>query len=120
MKKLIVLALLAMLAFASCMSTISTTDGRLSYADVKGEEKGEFAASASYMYIIHPSVFTLGEKKTEQLDVVMGPALEGKGANAATKLTIHDGFTAKDYLLTAFVPILSWGTIEVTGTALKQ
>lgn len=120
MKKLILLALVSAVMFAGCMSTIATKDGKLSYGDIAGQKAEKFTASDGYIYVIHPSLFVLGDKVTENLDAVMAPALAAQGANAATNLVIHDGFTVMDFLLTSVVPVLSWGTIEVEGVAVKQ
>lgn len=120
MKNLVLLLIVAVVVLSGCMSTLTTTDGKLSYGKVGGQEKGEFTASAGYMYLLHPSIMYIGEAKPAQLDLIMAPELEAQGANAATNLTIKDGYTLVDYILSSIVPLVMWGTVEVTGTAVKQ
>ncbi|GAB6090683.1 hypothetical protein [Spirochaeta dissipatitropha] len=122
MKKvlLILIVLAAALALSGCMTTYTTTDGNLSYAELGGTAQGSFSVDEGYMFIIHPSLFVLGDNPAEQLDVVIGPSLNSAGANAATNLVIRDGFTFIDLLLTSVVPVISWGTLEVEGTAVQQ
>ncbi|TVQ22318.1 MAG: hypothetical protein EA382_12255 [Spirochaetaceae bacterium] len=111
---------IAVLALAGCMTTYTTTDGRLAYGDIGGTAAGTFEASAGYIYILHPSILVLGDNPTERLDLVVGPRIQAAGGNAATNLVIRDGFTVVDFLLSYFVPIVNWATVEVEGTAVSQ
>lgn len=122
MKKvlLVLVVLIAALALSGCMTTYTATDGKLAYADVAGTEKGAFAVDQGYMYVIHPSLFVLGDNPTEQIDVVIKPSLEAADANAAKNLVIRDGATLIDMVLSSVVPVISWGTFEVEGTAVQQ
>ncbi|MFW5800968.1 MAG: hypothetical protein ACOCVC_02960 [Spirochaeta sp.] len=122
MKKIILglVILAAAVALSGCMTTYTATDGNLAYAEVEGEARGGFAVEEGYMYVIHPSLFVLGENPATQLDVVLQPTLQAADANAATNLVIRDGFSFMDLVLTSIVPVVSWGTLEVEGSAIEQ
>ncbi len=122
MKRVLVILtmVIAVLALAGCMTTYTTTDGRLAYGNIDGAVAGTFEASAGYIYILHPSILVLGDNPAERLDLVMSPQIQAAGGNAATNLVIRDGFTVVDFLLSYFVPIVNWATVEVEGTAVSQ
>ena len=118
---LMVIAMVAILALSGCMTTFSTTNGKLAYADVSGTSKGQIEVDKSYIYFIHPELATFGDGKTwEELDKVLEPELAANDANAITDMSIKNGFTGTDYLLSMFVPFVSWGTYVVEGTAVQQ
>ncbi|THB62564.1 MAG: hypothetical protein D6B26_07610 [Spirochaetaceae bacterium] len=122
MKKaiLFLVVIAAALVLSGCYTTYTTTDGKLAYADVAGAEKGEFVANASYMYILHPSLLTLGDKVTEQLDVAMAEELDAMGANAVKNMAITDGQDIVGLLVRSFTGILGINKMEITGTAVQQ
>ncbi|AFG36609.1 hypothetical protein [Spirochaeta africana] len=122
MKKILLglIILAAAVALSGCMTTYTATDGNLAYASVTGEARGDIAVDEGYIYIIHPSLFVLGDNPTEQLDIILEPALTAADANAVTNMTIRDGYTFVDFILSSFVPFLSWGTVEVEGAAIQQ
>ncbi len=105
---------------SGCMTTFASDSGRLAYAEVEGEAEGQVDTSESFMYIIHPDLVPLGDKYWENVDLLLDPQLEAHGGDAVTDLEIRYGFTAIDYILSAFVPIINWGTIEAEGTAVSR
>ncbi len=110
----------SVLVLSGCMTTFSSDSGRLSYADIQGEDVGQISAEEGFIYIIHPTLIPITEQYNENIDVMIDPELDRLDANAVRSLRIDYGFTAVDYILSAFVPFLNWGTIEVEGTAVSQ
>jgi len=114
-------AIAALLTFSlvGCTTTFSSTNGKLSYAEVKGTEVGPVMASSRAVYLFSPSFISLA-KPQEQLDKVIEPKLP-EGANAVKDLKVvlnHD-------ILWYFSSALTGGLIgvpnvEVTGTAITQ
>lgn len=119
-KYIVGLALVAaVLVLSGCMSTFASESGQLSYGEIEGESTGSFEASEGFIYFIHPELVTFTNKHWENLDAMIEPELTRSDASAARNLEIDYGFTGVDYLLSAFVPLVSWGTIEVRGTAVE-
>ncbi len=112
--------LAAVLVLSGCMTTFASESGQLAYGEIDGNVEGQISESETFMYIIHTELITLGDKYWENVDLMIEPALRQHGANAVTDLRINYGFTTMDYILSAFVPFVSWGTIEVEGTAVSQ
>ncbi len=96
---LILISVIVVLAMGSCSTFNKTTNGALGYGKISGTEKGDFEAKGQVVYILHPSLISINNTN-EKLDTIIDPALEAKGANAATNLVL-------DY-------------VKVTGTAIKQ
>ncbi|MFO8063430.1 MAG: hypothetical protein R6V29_02215 [Spirochaetia bacterium] len=114
------LALLAaVLVLSGCMTTFASDSGQLAYGEIEGDSAGSFDASEGFIYFIHPELVTFTDKHWENLDAMIDPELARNDASAARDLEIDYGFTGVDYLLSAFVPFVSWGTIEVRGTAVE-
>lgn len=124
MKKTVVLILMAtalIMVLAGCTTMYATTNGKLSYAEVKGTEKGTIRTSKKVLSIIHPSVAVLGKNYYENLDDMIDPALKKKDANAVKGMTISQRFGLLDYAITYFTAgILNSQSIIVEGTAVKQ
>jgi ABC-type enterochelin transport system substrate-binding protein len=117
---LVLVALAAALVLSGCMTTFSSENGKLAYAEVSGESVGEVSVEEGYIYIIHPELITFGDKTWENLGTVLEPELEAMDANAISEMSISNGFTGVDFLLSYFVPLVSWGTYQVEGTAVSQ
>lgn len=118
---LLILVILLVSMLMGCATTYTTGNGKLSYGDIRGSEKGEFEATESYMYIFHPELMTFGTKHWENLENMIDPAVAEKGGNAAKELTITDGFTTVDFILTYLTGgLLGFGHITVSGTAIAQ
>lgn len=117
----VVVALAAALVLSGCMTTFDTTNGKLAYGDVSGTSQGSVELEEGFVYIIHPELVTFGDGKTwEELDTVLEPALKAQDANAVTDMSLSFGFTTTDFLLSAIVPVVSWGTYTVEGQAVQQ
>lgn len=108
------------LVLSGCMTTFSSDSGQLSYAEVSGEEQGEISAEEGFIYIIHPTFIPISDQPNENIDLLIDPELTSLDANAVSNLQIDYGFTGIDYILSSFVPFLSWGTMQVNGTAVSQ
>ncbi|MFP4010528.1 MAG: hypothetical protein ACLFUM_02420 [Spirochaetaceae bacterium] len=111
--------LAAVLVLSGCMTTFASDSGQLAYGEMEGSSAGSFETSEGFIYFIHPELVTFGDKHWENLDAMIEPELSGVDATAARELEIDYGFTGMDYLLSMFVPFVSWGTIEVRGTAVE-
>ena len=123
MKKLIklgVLAVAVLVVLSGCYTTFASSNGKLAYGEVSGSSQGDFETTEQYLYIIHPSLFTIGGWSGAEIDSVIEPELEAMGANAVTDLQIKDGFEFIDLLLTGIVPVVSWGRYTVSGEAISQ
>lgn len=123
MKKTVMLTLVAIaliLALGSCSSLNTTTNGALGYGKISGSEMGTFEAKGPVTYIIHPSLISLNNTN-EKLDEIIKPALEAKGANAATNLVIENGFDVVGFLVRYVTGgLFGLDYVKVTGTAIKQ
>ena len=123
MKKIIgmvVLVAVAAVFLSGCFTTFKSTNGKLAYADVQGTDKGSFEYSAGFVYIIHPQLITFGGRAWESVDMVLEGHLAQKGANAARNIELTHGATFINMLLSYIVPVVSWGTWGVSGTAIQQ
>lgn len=110
----------SVLVLSGCMTTFSSDSGQLSYAEIDGDEQGQISAEEGFIYIIHPTFIPISDQPNENIDNLIDPELDALDANAVSDLQIGYGFTGIDYVLTSFVPFLSWGTMEVEGTAVSQ
>jgi len=123
MRKVIVSVVLAVLAVAllsGCMSTFASASGKLAYAEIEGESKGEIMLEEGFMYLIHPDVYMLGEKEWENIDAKLDPELSRLGADAVRDLKLSYGATLIDTLLSSVVPVLGWGTYIIEGEAVSR
>jgi hypothetical protein len=119
--KILALVGIVVILFSGCMTTFSTTNGKLGYGEIDGSQQGQVEVEEGFIYLIHPELATFGEGKTwEELDTVLEPELQAMDANAVRDMDLSYGFTAVDYLLTVFVPFVAWGTYTVEGTAVQQ
>ena len=115
------LALAVILMLGGCMTYFGSENGKLAYAEVDGTSKGEVSIEEGFLYIIHPDVFVIGgEKMWENVDQDLDPVLEEMGANAVRDLRLGYGGTVTDILLSAIVPLVSWGTYTIEGEAVSQ
>ena len=110
----------SVLVLSGCMTTFSSDSGQLSYAEVDGEEQGQISADEGFIYIIHPTLIPLTDQPNENIDTLIDPELSRLDANAVQDLQMDYGVTVTDFVLSSFVPFLSWGTMEVEGTAVSQ
>jgi hypothetical protein len=117
--KILVLAVIAVIALSGCMTQFSASNGQLGYGSFEGENRGPIEVSQGYIYVLHPDILTFGPKYWEQLERLIGPELTG-GANAVTDSEIRYGYTFLDLVLSGIVPVVQWGTIEITGTAVEM
>ncbi len=105
---------------SSCSTINTTTNGALGYGRMSGTEMGTFEAKGPVTYILHPSLLPLNNT-AEKLDTIINPALEAKGANAATKLTIENGFDTVGFIVRYLTGgLFCMDYVKVTGTAIKQ
>jgi hypothetical protein len=103
------------------MTYFGSESGKLAYAEVDGTSKGEVSIEEGFLYIIHPDVFVIGgEKMWENVDQDLDPVLDEMGANAVRDLRLGYGGTVTDILLSAIVPLVSWGTYTIEGEAVSQ
>jgi len=122
MKKVILLALTAMLAITmlgSCSTTFTATNGKLAYGQINGTDKGAFEAKGPVTYIIHPSLISL-KATNKELDTIIEPALAAQGANGAKNVEIVYGFDIVGMIIRYVTGgLLGWDYVKVTGTAVK-
>jgi uncharacterized protein YceK len=123
MKKHIVIVLIiiaVLVAFSSCSTLNKTTNGQLGYGKISGTEVGSFEAKGPVTYILHPSLIALNNT-ADKLDTIIDPALQAKGANAATNIVIENGFNVVGFLVRYITGgIVGLDYVKVTGTAIKQ
>ncbi|MDX9899338.1 MAG: hypothetical protein RBT62_10475 [Spirochaetia bacterium] len=114
------IALALILVLGSCSTFNKTTNGALGYGKISGSEKGHFEARGPVTYILHPSLVSLKDTN-ERLDEIIQPALEAKGANAATNLVIENGFDTIGFLVRYITGgLVGLDYVKVSGTAIKQ
>ncbi|MFP4485229.1 MAG: hypothetical protein ACLFO1_10290 [Spirochaetaceae bacterium] len=118
--KLVALALAATVVLAGCYTTFASSNGKLAYGEMSGTSQGDFEVTEQYMWIIHPSLFTIGGWSGAEIDTVIEPELATMGANAVRNVQIQNGFEVIDLLLTGIVPVVSWSRYTVTGEAVTQ
>ncbi len=121
MKKIILLALTAMLAvtmLGSCSTTFKATNGKLAYGDIKGTDKGTFEVKGPVTYILHPSLISL-KATNKELDTIIEPALAAQGANGAKNVEIVYGFDVVGFVVRYLTGIIGLDYVKVTGTAVK-
>lgn len=123
MKKAIVLLACVVLlgsVLSGCATSFKTTNGKLSYGEIKGEEKGDFQAKEKYFYILSPYIAPLSTPY-EELDTMIEPAVTEKGGNAATNVEVREGFSAVDLIITSLTGgLFGIRYVEVSGTAVAQ
>lgn len=114
------IALALILVLGSCSTFNKTTNGALGYGKISGSEKGHFEARGPVTYILHQSLVSLKDTN-ERLDEIIQPALEAKGANAATNLVIENGFDTIGFLVRYITGgLVGLDYVKVSGTAIKQ
>ena len=122
-KALITILIIAVTAFVftGCATTYSAANGKLAYAEVKGTDKGDIEVSKKVLSIIHPSIAVIGTDYYSNLDKMVEPALEEKGANAVKNMSIVQSYGILDYVIAYFTAgIINSTTVTVDGTAVAQ
>jgi hypothetical protein len=118
---LIGLAVAVVLLLGGCMTQFGSSNGKLAYADIDGSAQGQVSIEKGFLYIIHPDLVTLGDGKTwETIDKDLEPELNTMGANAVRDLELGYGASLVDMILSAVVPVVSWGTYTIEGEAVLQ
>ena len=117
---IIALAIVAVLMLSGCMTQFGSSSGKLAYAEVEGTSQGDVAVEKSFIYILHPDIFIMGEKTWENIDLELDPVLSQMGANAVRNMEITYGATLVDMLLSSVVPLVNWGTFTIEGEAINQ
>ena len=89
MKKIAIVLFVALtiLMVSGCATNFTTTNGMLSYGEVKGSEVGEISGEARMTYLIHPSLISFSAPN-EALETIIEPAMAEVGAKAVKDLTI--------------------------------
>ena len=117
---LVVLIGVVVLFLGGCMTQFASGNGKLAYADVRGESRGRVSVEERFIYIIHPDLYIFGDKGWEEIDKDLDPELEKLGANAVRDLKLGYGMTLIDFILSAVVPLVNWGTYTIEGEAVRQ
>ena len=117
---LVLLVLAVILLLSSCMTQFATENGRLAYADIAGTAVGNLDVEEGFIYIIHPELITFGEKGWETIDNDIEPVLSATGGDAVRDLRLSFGYTTMDFVLTAVVPLVSWGTYTLEGEVVRR
>jgi len=108
------------LALGGCATTFKADNGKLAYAEIKGESKGKFEARVNHFSILSPYWFPL-DHNNEKLNTIIDPELARLDANAATDIQIKSGFDALGYVVTYLTGgFLRWEYVSVTGNAVKK
>ncbi len=115
---LIVLAVVLLLG--GCMTQFASQNGRLAYADIAGTPVGNLDVEEGFLYIIHPDLITFGDKGWETIDGDIEPVLAATGGDAVRDLRLSIGYTTMDFILTAIVPVVSWGTYTLEGEVVRR
>ena len=117
---LVVLVLASVLLLSGCMTQFAAQNGKLAYAEVTGMPVGQVEVQEGFIYIIHPDLLTLGDKGWESIDKDIDPILTALGGDAVRDLKLSYGLTTMDFILTAIVPVVSWGTYTIEGEAVRR
>jgi hypothetical protein len=117
---LVSLVLAAGLLLSGCMTQFATQNGKLAYAEIAGTPVGTLDVEEGFLYIIHPDLITFGDKGWETIDNDIEPVLAATGGNAVRDLRLSFGYTTMDFILTAVVPVVSWGTYTLEGEVVRR
>ncbi len=117
---MILLALAAVLLLSGCMTQFATQNGKLAYAEIAGTPVGEIDVEEGFLYIFHPELIMFGEKGWEMIDQDIEPVLTALGGDAVRDLRLSYGFTTIDYILSAFIPLVNWGTYTIEGEVVRR
>ena len=92
MKKIAIVLFVALtiLMVSGCATNFTTSNGMLSYGEVKGSEVGEVAGEARMMYLIHPSLISFSAPN-EELETIIEPAMAEVGATAVKDVNCYTG-----------------------------
>ena len=118
MKKIAIVLFVALtiLMVSGCATNFTTSNGMLSYGEVKGSEVGEVAGEARMMYLIHPSLISFSAPN-EELETIIEPAMAEVGATAVTNVTVTQEMDILAFLASSIG--LGYPNVKVTGTGVK-
>ncbi len=117
---MILLVLAIALLLSGCMTQFAAQNGKLAYADIAGTPVGEINVEEGFIYIIHPELIMFGEKGWEMIDQDIEPVLTALGGTAVRDLRLSYGYTTIDFILSYFIPLVSWGTYTIEGEVVRQ